>query len=212
MDYLLYVKPMRTFDGVVFARTRMGFSRYLRHHRTHYRIQERVYNYHCHLLEFKIEEQMEIEKIIELDKKFMALTTPEEREMIKYLAYHNPNESPPEHLHKSFESAYPKWYSVFYNESDPLFGKISPVLLGKEIEYLRVTNQYNKSELASMVGIDRTTLFDIEQGLRLPSVEILHRICVIFKIPIDYLLKMAIVRNVHDIPLKRTLVVKLNKD
>lgn len=86
MDYLLFVKPMRTFDGVVFARTRMGFSRYLRHHRTHYRIQERVYNYHCRLLEFKIEEQMEIEKIIELDKKFMALTTPEEREMIKYLA------------------------------------------------------------------------------------------------------------------------------
>ena len=99
----------------------------------------------------------------------------------KVSCYHNPNEKPPGHLHDYFESAYQKWYSVFYNNSDPLFGKISPVLLGKEIEYLRVTNQYNKSELASMVGIDRTTLFDIEQGLRLPSTETLHRICVILK-------------------------------
>lgn len=68
MDYLQLVKLFRTFNGVVFAMIRMGFNRYLRHHRTHYRIQERVYNYHCRLVEFKVEEQMEIEKIIELKK------------------------------------------------------------------------------------------------------------------------------------------------
>lgn len=133
--------------------------------------------------------------------------------MIKYLAYHNLNERPPEHLYESFEYAYPKWYSVFYNNNDPLFGKISSVLLGKEIEYLRVTNRYNKSELASMVEIDKTRLFDIEQGLRLPFKEILHRICVIFKISIDYLLKMGIVRNIYDVPkkenLNKTLIKKL---
>lgn len=60
-----------------------------------------------------------------------------------------------------------------------------------------------------MVGIDRTTLFDIEQGLRLPSIETLHRICVIFKIPLHYIMKMAIVRNINDISIKKKIIIEL---
>lgn len=43
-------------------------------------------------------------------------------------------------------------------------------LLGRRIRFLRESRGLSKSELGKMVGIDRTTIHDIETGERAPSV------------------------------------------
>lgn len=160
---------MNTFEGIAFARTEWGFRRYIRQVRKHYLIRERFFRYTDYVSRFSLEETMEIEKIIALDNKFTALLNDEELMMLEYISYHNPGAVEPLNLNHSFYSAFPKWLSVFFNKSEPVFGKIDPVLLGKQIEYLRFCSEIKKSTLASMIGVDRTTIIDIEKGKRIPS-------------------------------------------
>jgi len=190
---------MITFDGTAFARTRNGFVRYISKVRNMYRVRERHYKTQKPLYQYSLEETMEIEKIIALDKAFMELTTAEEKIAIKYMGYHNPDEKEPENLWHFINTAYEKWYSVFFHEDDPLFGKIDPVLMGKQIEYLRTTQFHSKSMLSSMMRIDRTTLIDIEQGIRLPSLELLHKISVFYRISMDKLIKQSLKQNIFEI-------------
>lgn len=195
---------MKTFEGITFARSLNGYRRYIREIRGYYRFRERYYRCQDFAWRYSLEDTMEIEKIIALDNKFMALTTDDEKAMIDYISYHNPDVPKPYNFEKSFYSAFPKWLSVFFNTSEPLFGRIDPVLLGKQIQYLRFINDTKQAELASMIHVDRTTLIDLELGKRIPSLETIYRLSVVFKIGIDELVKQSVVRNVFDINFKKS--------
>lgn len=182
---------MRTYEGFVFSKEESGFRKYIKHFAPIFYTRADIYKYNW---TEDIESSIEAYKFVHLDKTYKSLLSEDELKAIEFAQYHNPDIKRPKDYEKSLKSAYPKWYSVFFGEQDPIFGIISPVLIGKEIEILRFKNCINQSELASMVGVNRTTIIDVEKGERLPSLELMHKIAVIFKITIDELIQISLIK------------------
>ena len=61
------------------------------------------------------------------------------------------------------------------------------VLLGKRIKELRNRFRYTQTELATLVGITKSTVAAYENDTRLPSYEVLIKLSNIFKVSLDYL-------------------------
>lgn len=62
------------------------------------------------------------------------------------------------------------------------------VLIGKKIKELRNKYKYTQSELATLVGVTKSTIAAYENDTRLPSYEVLIKLSHIFKVSLDYLL------------------------
>ena len=62
------------------------------------------------------------------------------------------------------------------------------VLIGKKIKELRNKCKYTQSELATLVGVTKSTIAAYENDTRLPSYEVLIKLSHIFKVSLDYLL------------------------
>lgn len=62
------------------------------------------------------------------------------------------------------------------------------VLLGKKIKELRNKYKYTQTELATLVGVTKSTIAAYENDTRLPSYEVLIKLSHIFKVSLDYLM------------------------
>ena len=62
------------------------------------------------------------------------------------------------------------------------------VLIGQRIKKLRKTARYTQTELASLLGVTKSTIAAYENDSRLPSCDVLIKIGGVFKISIDSLL------------------------
>ena len=62
------------------------------------------------------------------------------------------------------------------------------VLLGKRIKELRNKYRYTQTELATLVGVTKSTVAAYENDTRLPSYEVLIKLSHIFKVSLDYLM------------------------
>ena len=62
------------------------------------------------------------------------------------------------------------------------------VLLGKKIKELRNKYKYTQTELATLVGVTKSTIAAYESDTRLPSYEVLIKLSHIFKVSLDYLI------------------------
>jgi transcriptional regulator with XRE-family HTH domain len=67
--------------------------------------------------------------------------------------------------------------------------KLPPV--GKRIKTLRLSDEITLVELADAIGTTAATLSNIENGKRLPRVDLLLKIAKYFKIPSDFLLGLT---------------------
>ena len=61
-------------------------------------------------------------------------------------------------------------------------------LLGKKIKELRNKYKYTQTELATLVGVTKSTIAAYENDTRLPSYEVLIKLSHIFKVSLDYLM------------------------
>lgn len=77
-------------------------------------------------------------------------------------------------------------------------------MLAQNIKYLRVKNKFSQQDLASKLGVSRTTLGDYERGHTEPNVETLIKMSGIFDIKVDQLLK-------EDLSMKELEIIR-NKD
>lgn len=62
------------------------------------------------------------------------------------------------------------------------------ILLGKRLKTLRTKHKYTQSELASLVGVTKSTIAAYENDTRLPSYDVLIKLSNILKTSTDYLL------------------------
>ncbi|HQA55892.1 MAG TPA: helix-turn-helix domain-containing protein [Bacilli bacterium] len=91
------------------------------------------------------------------------------------------------------ERAYQKWQEVFFNkEFDYLFKELNPVGLGIVLRAIRECNNINKADLAKMIGVNRKTVFLIENGERLPSLEYVYKFSRIFEMKIDEIITYSV--------------------
>lgn len=129
-------------------------------------------------------------KLIELDDNFNALLTEGEKDAIKYYGYHNPDTIKPDNLDFNLTTAYEKWLTIFFDDRSYLYDELNPESLGKLLRYIRESADVKKTELADMLGVNRITIKQIEDGLRLPSLTYLYRFLKVFSITLDQVLTL----------------------
>ena len=124
-------------------------------------------------------------KLIELDDNFNALLTDGEKEAIQYYGYHNPDTAKPENLDLNLTTAYEKWLTIFFDDRSYLYDELNPESLGRLLRYIRESAEVKKTELADMLGVNRITIKQIEDGQRLPSLIYFYRFVNVFNLSID---------------------------
>ena len=129
--------------------------------------------------------------IMELKNNFSSLLTEGEKEAIKYYGYHNPDTVRPEDLDNNLTTAYEKWLSIFFNDRSYLYDELNPESLGRLLRYIRESAEVKKTELADMLGVNRITIKQIEDGRRLPSLDYIYRFSKIFLIGIDEIITQS---------------------
>jgi len=69
---------------------------------------------------------------------------------------------------------------------------LNPVGLGIVLRAIRECNNINKADLAKMIGVNRKTVFLIENGERLPSLEYVYKFSRIFEMKIDEIITYSV--------------------
>ena len=61
-------------------------------------------------------------------------------------------------------------------------------MTGFRLKELRIENSLTQQQVAKIMGITRSAYSNYENGLRMPEMETLKKLCVYFKVSADYLL------------------------
>lgn len=154
---------MKTIEGFVFGKTRQGFNRYLKNYRSYFDGTRNNYKYSYDLRNDSLDEVISIQKFALLNKHFESLLTKTELVVVNYISYNARDKKLPDNIEKYISSAYEKWLMIFFHNETALFGDINPILLGKGMEYIRLKAHVSKTQLASMIGVDRTTVIALEK-------------------------------------------------
>lgn len=141
----------------------------------------------------EIDEYAEALKYSELFKIYLSNLTSEEYKVVKYINYHNPNETKPQNYEALFVSSFKKWQYIFFK------GKYSSNLkqvdyyrLGKMMWKIRTFSNRKVKQVAELTGVSTTTLYNYEDGIRKPPIDYLYKFCYIFGISIDELVKASL--------------------
>ena len=183
---------MRTIEGFVFGKTRQGFNRYLKNYRSYFDGTRNNYKYFYDLRNDSLDEVISIQKYALLNKHFESLLTKVELAVVNYISYKIKDKKLPDNIEKYISSAYEKWLMIFFHNENALFGEINPILLGKGMEFIRLKAHVSKTQLASMIGVDRTTVIALEKGKRLPSLDYIYKFSKTFNCAIDYLIETTL--------------------
>lgn len=62
------------------------------------------------------------------------------------------------------------------------------VNLGARIKYLRTRDKLTQTQLAARIGVTKSMVSSYETSIRLPSLEVLIKLALLFKVTTDYLL------------------------
>ena len=127
--------------------------------------------------------------ILEQDAIFYNQLTDDEKESLKYWHYHNPIEKKPILFDFYLKTAYSKYLSVFFSRKEP---EIHLKVLGRQMRLLRNKLGRTKTELAEVLGVDRTTIGFYEKGIRTPSLNYIYKFCKYFGCSIDELVNTSI--------------------
>ncbi|MFA7082775.1 MAG: helix-turn-helix transcriptional regulator [Bacteroidales bacterium] len=107
--------------------------------------------------------------IEELGDIFLSLLSTEEKECLRYLAYHSPKNKEPNNYSKLTRSAYKKRLSAFYKRSNVVYKDISISRLGKMMKRIREDAGMSAKRTADILEVDRSTISLFERGRRAPS-------------------------------------------
>ena len=69
---------------------------------------------------------------------------------------------------------------------------MNPIGLGMVLRAIRECNDISKTDLARMIGVNRKTMFLIESGERLPSLEYIYKFYCLFEIKIDAIITYSV--------------------
>lgn len=64
--------------------------------------------------------------------------------------------------------------------------------MGEKIKTLRKKKKWTQKQLADKIGIKESGISQYEKNLRLPSLEVLKKLCYVFDISADYFLDISV--------------------
>lgn len=83
------------------------------------------------------------------------------------------------------------------------------IYLGEKLRKLRTQKEWTQEQLANKLGIDKSAVSQYESCLRLPSLNILIKLCYTFNLSADYFLEINI-NNCLKIPIDDLTDSQLN--
>lgn len=123
-------------------------------------------------------------KIIELDNEFKnSLTKEEIYSLDEWTKSHNQVKT------NYVESAFEKWCRVFFKTK--LINDLDSCQIGIVLKALRTQGGKTMSDLANAFNVNRKTIHLVENGNRLPSLELVYKYSKLFDISIDKIIAIA---------------------
>ena len=131
---------------------------------------------------------MDALEVIEVDDNFNLLLTEQEKKVLSYYRYRNPDEIMLNNYNNLLSDAYDKWLKVLPKKKI----KMSAFKLGKAMRIIRIKNNISITSLSILMDVDRNTVSQYEKGERLPSLEYYYKYCYKFGISMDETIKREI--------------------
>lgn len=123
-------------------------------------------------------------KIIELDKEFRNTLSKDEAVALKEWS-HSTNKS----MSFIIKNAFEKWKRIFFKEK--LMTDLDSFQVGLVLMALRKQNNKTISDLANAFNVSRKTIYLVENGDRLPSLNLVYKYSNLFHISIDEIVYLA---------------------
>lgn len=173
-------------------KSKQGFLTFIKHDYSRLRCSIGLFGQQLITNEEDIIEYAEALRIEKLYEGFLCTLTDLEENAIRFFRYHNSDELLPKEYWASLDSAYEKWSRAFADKNIKTFAGIDSTTLGKLMKRIRTSSMKNSTETAEILGINRVTLHQYEQGLRLPHIITLYRFCVLFRISMNALIENSL--------------------
>lgn len=131
-------------------------------------------------------------KIMDLDAQFRKLLSEEEKEVVSYISYHTQYDKQPSNYYVKEQSAFKKWLSVFFKNTDENLCDINQIRLGKLMRKIRTFHNVKMASLARTLNVDVSTISLYENGERLPNLNYLKKFCYVFSVSIEKIVNLTI--------------------
>lgn len=131
----------------------------------------------------RIDEYEEAKRILYQYKVLVATLNDEQKELLKN--YYIPHKISPWNKHYLFKEIYSNWLELVFPNGDDRLKRLDKKKVAKTIKKLRLESNYNKEEVAGLVGISSATLRSYENGDVLVPLDVLYMILQIYGIDID---------------------------
>ena len=131
----------------------------------------------------RIDEYEEAKRILYQYKVLVATLNDEQKELLKN--YYIPHKISPWNKHDLFKEIYSNWLELVFPNGDDRLKRLDKKKVAKTIKKLRLESNYNKEEVAGLVGISSATLRSYENGDVLVPLDVLYMILQIYGIDID---------------------------
>ena len=148
-------------------------------HRCQYIVKSFSY-YSPEMSRSRINEYEEARRILYQYKVLVATLNNEQRELLK--DYYIPHKIAPWDKHYIFKEIYSNWLEIVFPNGNDCLKRLDKNKVAKRIKQLRIEPNYNKEEVAGLVGISSATLRSYENGYVLVPLDVLYLLLQIYGI------------------------------
>ena len=182
---------MRLKLGCTLISNKQCFVRFIKETENYIRVIEDLYEHDEYRGDEEFDEVVAAIKFNELDKEFRSILTKDESLALKYLNAQRPDFDKPDNYEFLISSSFDKWVEIFFKDRNYLYEELNPIVLGKVLRLIRIDKEVKKTALAELLQVDRATIFLIENGRRLPSLNYIYKFSQIFGIGIDEIIRLC---------------------
>ena len=118
-------------------------------------------------------------------KVLVATLNDEQKELLKN--YYIPHKIAPWDKHYLFKEIYLNWLEIVFPNGDNRLKRLDKNKVAKTIKRLRIESNYNKEEVAGLVGISSVTLRSYENGDVLVPLDVFYLVLQIYGMDISWI-------------------------
>lgn len=133
----------------------------------------------------RIDEYEEARRILYQYKVLVATLNDEQRKLLK--DYYIPHKIAPWDKHYLFKEIYSNWLEIVFPNGDDRLKRLDKKKVAERLMQLRIGSNYNKEEVAGLIGISSATLRSYENGDVLVPLDVLYLILQIYGMDISWI-------------------------
>lgn len=131
----------------------------------------------------RIDEYEEARRILYQYKVLIATLNDEQRKLLR--DYYIPHKIAPWDKHYLFKEIYINWLEIVFPNGYDRLKRLDKKKVAERLKQLRIESNYNKEEVAGLIGISSATLRSYENGDVLVPLDVLYLLLQIYGIDIN---------------------------